>query len=170
MVRPMISRVLAAALAALAIGLGGCDLGVRTDASQGIARFLDAVHAGDRAAFEATIDRPALRADLHRQIVDVGRVKGLDVGGPSEFALDRRITPRMFQLVEAKTGRALTAAPTAAQVALLMKVTDRSHVCVRDLHRDRCLLSFEKQQGVWRLVGMPVGELRIEVEPAPAKN
>jgi hypothetical protein len=164
MVRAMSSRVFAAAICALAVGLSGCNGKAGADAARGIARFLDAAHAGDRTAFEATIDRPALRADLHRQIVAMARGEGLDVGGPSEFALDRRITPRAFRLTDG-TGQALSAAPTAAQVAPLTQVKDRDHACIRDLQRAHCLLSFEKQKGVWRLVGMPAGDLHIEIAP-----
>lgn len=167
MVRRMFSKAQLTAFLALA-ALGGCDINVRADASRGIASFLQAVHTNDRAAFEAALDRPALRADLQRQIVDLGRANSLDVGGPSEFALDRRITPQAFQLVEARTGQALPAAPTVAQVALLMKVIDGRHVCVRDLRRDRCLLTFAKEKGAWRLVGMQATGLTIEVAPARA--
>jgi hypothetical protein len=168
MVAPMVAKAFPAVLAVFALTLSACDVGVRTDASKDIAGFLDAVHTGDRAAFEAAIDRPALQADLRRQITDLARANSLDVGGPSEFAVDRRITPQAFQLVEARTGRALPVAPTAAQVALLMKVIDRTHVCVRDLRRERCLLTFAKQKGTWRLVGMQADDLKIVVG-APAK-
>ena len=156
------------ALLALALLLSACGLDVRADASQGIARFLDAVHRDDPTAFEAAIDRPALRADLRGQIAEVAKANGLDVGeGPSEFALDRRINPEAFRMVEAQTGEALPLAPTAAQVAVLMKVGDRRHVCLQDPARHRCLLSFAKQDKVWRLVGMQANGLKIELPPAP---
>ncbi len=163
----MFRKVSAVALLALALVLGGCDLRVRADASQAIARFLKAVHEDDRAAFEAAIDRPALRSDLRDQLVDLGRANSVEVdGGPSEFALDRMISPEAFRLVEAKTGRALPTTPNAAEVAVLMKVRDRTHVCLGDPRNDRCLLSFTRKKGVWRLVGMPATNLRIEVPPA----
>lgn len=156
------------ALLALALLLGGCGLDVRADASQGIARFLDAVRRGDRQAFEAAIDRPALRSDLRGQIAEIAKADGVDVGeGPSEFALDRRINPEAFRLVEAKTGEALPMAPTAAQVAILMKVRDRGHVCLEDPAQHRCLLSFAKQGKAWRLVGMQANGLKIELPAAP---
>ena len=167
MVRPMFRKVLAGALSALMVTLGGCDLGARASASSGIAHFLEAVQKDDRAAFEAALDRPALREDLRRQLAALGSQTGLVVeGGASEFALDRMITPHAFHMVEARTGQALPVAPTAAQVALLMKVTDHGHVCVRDLKRDRCLMTFAKEKGVWRLVAMQATDLVIAVTPA----
>ena len=66
--------------------------------------------------------------------------------GASEFALDRMITPGAFQPVEARTGQALPVAPTAAQIALTMQVGDKTHVCVTDLGKDRCVLSFAKRR------------------------
>ncbi|MFL5295983.1 MAG: DUF2939 domain-containing protein [Phenylobacterium sp.] len=155
-------------LALTAPGLTGCSLDVRADAAQGVARFLDAVHDGDRKAFEASIDRPALRSALRGQLADLARANGLDVeGGASDFALDRMITPEAFRLVEARSGRPVPAAPTAAQVAVLMKVADKSHVCLGDPSQARCILSFAKRDGVWRLTGMQATELKVVALPPP---
>jgi hypothetical protein len=153
---------------ALGSGLAGCSVDVRADAAQGVARFLDAVRRGDRKAFEAALDRPALRADLRDQLADLGRANGLDVeGGASEFALDRMITPEAFRLVEARTGQTLPVAPTAAQVAVLMRVQDRGHVCLGQTGQPHCLLSFAKKEGRWRLVGMKATELKVVALPPP---
>ncbi|HEX4711092.1 MAG TPA: hypothetical protein VH222_11615 [Phenylobacterium sp.] len=167
----MLGRGLAVALSALAMVVGGCGVDARADAANGIATFLDAVRRGDQPAFEAALDRPALRSDLRDQLTALGRANGVDVnGGPSDFALDRMITPEAFRLVEAHTGQALPMAPTAAQVALSMALRDPNHACVQDLGKARCLLSFAKQNGVWRLVGMPATDLKVEMLPEPAKK
>ena len=171
MVRRMLRKGLVVALTALAVALGGCDIGVRADAAKAIERFLAAVHNNDRAAFEAAVDRPPLRADLRDQLTDLGRAKGVIVeGGPSEFTLDRMISPAAFRLVEAQTGQVLSHAPNAAEIALIMKVRDKGHVCVGDPSKAACVLSFAKRDGVWRLVGMRATDLRIEVPPAPSKK
>ena len=47
-----------------------------------------------------------------------------------------------------------------------MKVRDKTHVCVGDPAKARCLLSFAKRGGTWRLVGMPATNLTIAVPPA----
>lgn len=166
MVRPMVRKVLAGALSALMVALCGCGVGVRASASVGIARFLAAAHDDDRKAFEAQLDRPALRDDLRRQLAELGRRNGLVVeGGASEFALDRMITPHAFHMVEARTGQVLLAAPSAAQVEQLLTVSDRGRACLRDLRRDRCLLVFVKEKGIWRLVAMQATDLVIAVAP-----
>jgi hypothetical protein len=171
MVRCMFRRGSGAAALILALTLGGCSLDTRADAAKGVARFLDAVHRGDRKAFEAAIDRPALRSDLRDQLADLARANGLDVeGGASDFALDRRINPEAFKLVEARTGAALPVAPTAAQVAVLMKVRDRSHVCLTAPGSAVCMLSFTREKGGWKLTGMQAHEMKIELAPAPARR
>ncbi len=171
MVRRRLRKGLVTALSALACLLSACGPGVRADASRAIAGFLGAAQRDDRKAFEAALDRPALRADLRDQLTDLGRARGVVVeGGPSEFALDRMITPAAFRLVEARTGQALPAAPNAAAIALMMQVKDRAHVCVGDPGKPRCALSFAKRDGVWRLVGMQATDLKIAVPPVPAKK
>jgi hypothetical protein len=152
----------------LSLALAGCGLDVRADAAQGIAKFLDAVHRDDHRAFEASIDRKALRSDLRDQLADLGRARGIDVeGGPSEFALDRMITPEAFRLVSARTGQPLPIAPTGAQVALMMQVKDKSHVCLDDPDGHRCALAFAKRGGAWRLTGMRAAELKVVALPPP---
>ncbi len=159
------------ALILAAVAVSGCDLGVRADAAKGVQTFLAAARTGDRPAFEAAIDRPALREDLRGQLIEVARAQGLEVeGGPSDFALDRMIAPEAFRLVQAETGQALPAAPSAAQLAAMMTVVDRRRVCLRDAAReDRCLLTFAKEKtgaaakASWRLVGMQATDLKITV-------
>jgi hypothetical protein len=167
----MLRNGLLVALSALALLVSGCGSRPRADASHAVAAFLQAVHSDDRAAFEAAVDRPALRANLHEQLVSLGRDKAIDVdGGPSEFALDRMISPRAFRLVEAQSGRALPTAPTPAEVAPLVKARDRDHVCLGDPHDSRCLLTFARRKGVWRLVAMPATDLTITLDRGAARK
>jgi len=168
MVARMLRRRVSLAAATLCLVLSACGLDVRTDAAQGIARFLDAVRRDDHKAFEASIDRRLLRNDLRDQLADLGRSKDIDIdGGPSEFALDRMITPEAFRLVSAHTGQPMPIAPTSAQVALLMTVQDKRHVCLGDAAGQRCALSFAKEGRSWRLVGMRATELKVVALPPP---
>jgi hypothetical protein len=149
--------------------LGGCGRGVPKDAVAGAEELFAAVVARDRVAFEAAVDRRAVREDLHGQLVAVAKAQGLEVdGGPSEFALDRMIGPDAFRLVDAQ-GQAVSAPPTAEQLAEIMKVEQKGRVCVQDA-QDRCLLAFARQKGDdgahWRLVSMPAEDLTIALPPA----
>jgi len=133
--------------------------------------LLAAVEAGDAARFEALIDRPALRADLRGQMIAVARANGLDVGGPSDQALDRMIGPQALKLVSAGDQAPLAAPPSKAQVAALLKPIDKTRVCLHDLTpQQTCRLAFAREPAGWRLVGMPAGDLTIQIAPEPAKK
>jgi hypothetical protein len=163
----------AVALFALAMALGGCGGRERSDAATGIARFLAAVQSGDRRAFEAAIDRAAVRADLRGQLIAVARANGVEVdGGPSDFALDRMVAPEVFRLVEAGSGRPLAAPPSPGQVGPLTTLKDGGHACLGEPGGEPCLLSFAKGKAKddWRLVGMLATDLVIHFGPEPAKK
>ena len=156
-------------IAVAVLGLAGCGGSAPKGASENASRLLAAAVRGDRVAFEAEIDRDAVRADLRRQMAEMARAKALDVdGGPSEFALDRMIGPDALRLVRAGSGEVLTAAPTLGQVAQMMTRLDNRRACLRADPAsapgdDRCPLTFAKLKGGWRLVGMQATDLKIEV-------
>ena len=152
-------------LAISALSLVGCDGSAPQGAAENASRLLSAAVKGDRVAFEAEIDRAAVRDDVRRQVAVVAKAKALDVeGGPSEFALDRMIGPNALRLVQAGTGEALTAAPSLGQVTALMHGLGNRRACLRDAAApDHCLLTFAKGHGGWRLVGMQATDLKIEV-------
>jgi len=162
---PVFATVL---LAIAAFGLSSCNGAAPKGAAETASRLLTAAYKNDRVAFEAEIDRAAVREDVRRQVNEMARSKALEVdGGPSEFALDRMISPDALRLVDA-SGARLTTPPTARQVASLMKVVDTNHACVRDAESPKnCLLTFAKgKDPKWRLVGMRALDLRIEVAAA----
>jgi hypothetical protein len=151
-------------LAVLALPLTACGGSAPTGAAEVASRLLAAAMTNDRVAFEAEIDRDALRADMRRQVIEMARTKALDVeGGPSEFALDRMISPDAIRLVDAK-GHRLTEAPEADEVRGMLKATDKTHVCLRQ--GSDCLLTFGKGQAGWRLVGMKARDMTIQVAEA----
>jgi len=156
-------------VAFVGLGLAGCGGGAAPEgAAQSASRLLTAAFKGDRVAFEAEIDRSAVREDVRRQVTALAQATTLDVdGGPSEFALDRMISPAAIRLVHAGSGETLTAAPTPAQVAPLMKTMDANHACLRAAAApDRCLLTFARAGRAWRLVGMQANGLRLQIELA----
>ena len=150
-------------LALMAIGLNGCGAAAPKGAIESASRLLAAALSGDRAAFEAQIDREAVREDVRRQVTELAKAKALEVdGGPSEFALDRMISPEKVRVVDG-SGEALTAAPTLEQVAPLMRKVDADHACLHDVDAQDCLLTFAKGEDHWRLVGMKAINLTIQV-------
>lgn len=173
MVRRMYRWVRATALVAVISGIAGCGGKEKaSDATSAAQALLAAAQTGDAKAFEAHLDRPALRADLRGQLQAVAQANGLDVaGGAADFALDRMIAPEAFHLVRSQDGAQLTTPPTAAQVAPLMTRLGQDRACLHDLAApQRCLLTFTRHDKDWRLVAMPATDLRIVVPPEPAKN
>lgn len=154
-----------ASLSFAILAIAGCGAAPPKGAAEAASRLLTAAYENDRVAFEAEIDRAAVRDDVRRQVNEMARSKALEVdGGPSEFVLDRMISPDALRLVDA-TGARITAPPTPEQVARLMKVVDADHACLRDAESPKnCVLTFAKRKSPkWRLVGMRALDLRIEV-------
>jgi hypothetical protein len=152
-------------LAALALPLSACGGAAPKGAAETASRLLAAAMMNDRVAFEAEIDRDALRDDMRRQVIAMAKTKSLDVeGGPSEFALDRMISPDAIRLVDAK-GQRLTEAPEAGDVRDMLKPVDDDHVCLRQGDAE-CLLTFGKGKDGWRLVGMKARDMTIQVAEA----
>ena len=150
-------------LAVAALGLNSCGAAAPRGAIESASRLLAAALSGDRAAFEAQIDRPAVREDVRRQVTEMAKATALDVdGGPSQFALDRMISPEKVRVVD-RSGSTLTAAPTPKQVAPLMRRVDSKHACLQGAEAHDCLLTFAKGKDAWRLVGMKAMDLTIQV-------
>lgn len=171
MVRRMDRWVRAAALLALTLGMTGC--GERKsgggDSATAAQALLAAVQTGDARAFEAHLDRPALRADLRAQLQTMAAANGLDVaGGAADFALDRMIAPEAFRLVRSQDGAPLTTAPSLGQVTALMTPLAKDRACLHNLATpQRCLLTFARHEDSWRLVAMPAYDLKIVLPPEP---
>ena len=168
MVRRMVRWLRLAFLGALAVTVQACGGGPGADPGVAAQGVLTASQSGDSKAFEAWVDRPAVRAALRDQLIAVARQNGLDVGGPSDGALDRMIGPTALKLVQAGAGTPLAGPPSAAQVAALMKPLDKGRACLHDLTpQQRCLLTFARETPGWRLVAMPAGDVTIGVPAEP---
>ena len=61
--------------ALLALSLGACATVQRYDAAGDIHAFLIAIRDNDKAAFDAHVDRPALKAQMHARILAAGMTK-----------------------------------------------------------------------------------------------
>lgn len=145
--------------------LAACGKSPPKAAAPDVQAVLGAIWAGDAKAFEAHLDRPAARADMRQQMIGVGRQNGLDLGGPSDFALDRMIGPDAVHL--ARNGAPLAGPPAADQVTAQLKAIDKSRVCLHDLSpQQKCLLTFAKEAAGWKLVSLPANHPTIELAPA----
>jgi hypothetical protein len=159
--------------AALLVAQGCARKTPQEDASGTAQALLAAAWSGDAKAFDATIDRPAVRADLRRQLMAVAQANMLAVeGGASDAALDRMITPDALRLAQAETGQPLAAAPTKAQAAALLAPAGKDRVCLRGApDQAGCVLTFGREAAGWRLIGMaPAGFTVRLARPPPPKT
>ena len=173
MVAPMVRTLKLAVLAALLLTMQACARKSEEAGAAGAAHaLLSAVWSGDAKGFEAAVDRPAVRADLRRQLMAVAQVNALSVeGGASDAALDRMITPDAFRMVQADSGAPLGAAPSPAQAAALLRPAGKDRACLQGAAPEQnCLLTFAREKSGWRLIGMAPAGFTIPVGPDPAKK
>lgn len=148
------------ALAGLGVALSACGADAKDEAAQDVRDLLVAAQEGDADAFEAGIDREKLKADLRVQVREAAREQGIDIGGPSDAALDRMIGPDAVRVAQTDP----ETAPTAAQIAEILEVKDNTRACLRvPGEADGCALTFEKQGPRWKLIGVQTS--RLELRP-----
>ncbi len=156
---------LAAGLPLLALAAAGCATLPRYRAAEDVHAFLVAVRDGDRARFEAHVDRPALTMQLRSRLIaeadrrDHGRT-GLAMAAAAlaaplaGVAVDVAVRPDTFRAEALRLGYApdRPLPPTLAIAALVRPLGD-GRACVPDRRGGPCVLSFDESGGVWRLAG-----------------
>lgn len=144
-------------LAAISVAALAAGRGTDKDAAESVRGLLAAAEAGDAAKLEKGLDRPALREDLRRQLIDFARADGIEVdGGPPDMALDRRIGPEAVRLAAAEAG------PPEDH----LKKTGKTQMCLTDTTpQANCVLTFARERGKagWRLVGMQARDPQIDL-------
>ena len=151
-----------AALLLAGASLVGCA--TRPLAAAGDVRgLLIAVRDDDRRSFEAHIDRTALRANLQARLVAKtramhrGRVVdalGVFLSGPASRAADSLlIQPEVFRGVAEYYGyRPGKPIPGPLALSTVLKDGPYGTVCATTGHGGPCILTFEHEATVWRLV------------------
>lgn len=158
-----------ALLTVLAVALSGCATAQRYDAAGDVHALLVAIRDDDRAAFEHHIDRPALKRQIEGRILRESRQAGMSDGWKAlgallarpaaELAGEALVQPRVFRAVAAYYGytpdRPL---PGRLAIGSGLRPAGDGRVCAPRRAGGPCLLVFEEQRGIWRLVGFE-GEL-----------
>lgn len=170
-------------LALTAISLAGCEQATqRYGAAQDIHAFFAAVESGDRPAFDAHIDRPALRKQLRSGI---GQAIGAKVGMSGEAAdvlndllgsdsadqaMDRMISPESFRIVWQNSKIPIKTTPSAWQIAPMLKITPPDQACLtKQPGSDDCVMIFKDEAGTWKLIAIEMGGAKpVTPPPEPA--
>jgi hypothetical protein len=152
-------RALLAGLAALS--LAACASVQRLDAANDVHALLISIRDDDQAAFEAHVDRAALKQELRAKLDErIGRseqLRGLaSILGPAvvDFAGDTLVQPQVFRLVAQHYGYTpSTPIPNSIEIAGALKPLPDGRVCAVSKKDGPCLLTFTKEAGVWKLTG-----------------
>ncbi|MDE2487409.1 MAG: DUF2939 domain-containing protein [Alphaproteobacteria bacterium] len=149
----------------LTLTLSACASVQRLDAANDVHALLLSIRDDDQAAFDAHVDRPALKREIETRIEAAGakRYGGLATllaPGLAEFAGDTLVQPGVFRLVAEQYGYSRqTQIPGAIAIAGALRTMPDGRVCAVTKKRGACVLVFTKEQGVWKLTGFE-GDLK----------
>jgi hypothetical protein len=145
----------------MTLSLAACASVHRLDAANDVHALLLSIRDNDQAAFDAHVDRAALKSVLQAKIDQrVGKdekLKGIAaLLGPSlvDFAGDALIQPRTFKAVAQQYGYTdATKIPGPVAIAGALKTLPDGRVCATKKKDGPCVLVFTKEEGVWKLTG-----------------
>jgi hypothetical protein len=163
--------LLAAAVAALT--LAGCATIPRVDAAQDIHALMVAIRDGDRQAFDAHVDREALKTQMRARVLaeaarsNAGGATSLQalgafLAGPLvDVAVDAFLRPEVFRAVAEMRGYSPSRPiPSSLAIAQFVKPLGDGTACVVERKGGPCLLDFRNEEGTWRLTGFE-GDLSL---------
>ncbi|MBE7217943.1 MAG: DUF2939 domain-containing protein [Caulobacteraceae bacterium] len=170
-------RLRLALSAALALAAAGCATVPRLSAANDIRAFLVAVRDGDRAGFDAHVDRAALKTQLRSRILgETARAHGTQswatlgaaLAGPLvDVGVDALVQPEVFRAEAVRLGYDPDQPiPPALALAPYVRPLGDGRVCVITAQGGPCVFDFDNEAGAWRLTGYD-GPLRL---PPPARR
>lgn len=151
-----------AVLALAALSLSACATAERYTAANDVHALLISIRDGDDAAFEAHIDRPALKRQIEsRLMAETRKASGSDglaalgallAPALADAAGDALLRPQVFRSVAAYYGYdAGTAIPGPLAIGSQLKAVGDGRVCATRKKDGPCLLTFTETAGTWRL-------------------
>jgi hypothetical protein len=158
------NRSFAVLLAALAMMLSSCATATRYDAAGDVHALLVAIRSNDRAAFDAHVDRPALKAQMKARLIS----EAAKAHGPNSLAVfgailarplvdvaaDQLVQPDVFAAVADYLGySAAKPLPDRLAITAALQPIDDTTVCASKKKDSPCILVFRNESGTWRLVG-----------------
>jgi len=174
----MIRFPILATLALAAALLSGCAETARIGAAADIRAFLISIRDGDRAAFDAHVDRPLLKEQIRARLLAAAARRGAEGGDLAALGLvlarpladslaESLIQPDVFRAVAEYYGyRPDAPIPGDLTIASSLRSIDEGHVCVTKGKSGPCVLDFRNEAGTWRLIGFE-GDLPKAPAPRP---
>jgi hypothetical protein len=144
---------------AAALSLTACASAHKLDAANDVHALLLSIRDNDGQTFDAHVDHDALKKQLSAQLDQgIGQNKKVrDLAallGPSviDFADQALIQPKTFKLVAEQYGYSpATKIPGPIAIATTLKTLPDGRVCATKKKDGPCVLTFTKEQGVWKL-------------------
>lgn len=160
--RPILAALAAAGL--LALGAAACSTVPRLEAAGDIHAFLVAVRDGDRAGFDAHVDRPALKVQLRSRVLgETARDNGTGslaalgalLAGPLvDAGVDALVQPAVFRAEAVRLGYdPAKPIPSSLALATLVRPLGDGRACVSTARGGPCVFDFNDEAGTWRLTG-----------------
>ena len=152
-------------LALAALTMASCAETTKIDAAGDIHAFLIAIRDGDRATFDAHVDRPVLKDQIRARLMAQAARRNDQLGGLAALGVvlgrplvdslsDALIQPDVFRAVAEYLGySAQTPIPNQLVIASALRRLDDADVCAAKKKDGPCVLVFRNEAGVWRLVG-----------------
>jgi hypothetical protein len=152
------------ALTLAAASLSACATVDRYDAAGDVHALLVAIRDNDRAAFDAHVDRQALKGQIESRLVQEARKAKVESGwqaaivalaGPAaNLAGEALIRPETFRAAADYYGYTPDKPiPGRIAIASTLHPTGDGQVCATKKKDGPCLLTFTREGEVWRLSG-----------------
>jgi hypothetical protein len=161
------------AVLALALLASACATVASYPAANDIHTFLVSIRDGDRAAFDAHVDRDALKTNLRARVMtDVARTTekggaslqafGAFLAGPLvDVAVDAMLKPEVFKAVAEMHGYTSSQPiPSSLAITQLVKQLGGDTVCVVTKKGGPCMLDFKDEGGTYKLINFE-GDLSL---------
>lgn len=163
-------RILAVCL--LTAVIAACASVKKLDAANDVHALLIAIRDDDQAAFDAHVDRAALKREIQSRLTAeaskdqrLSGIAALLAPGLAELAGETLVQPSVFRAVAARYGYTPeTKIPGPMVISQALKTLPDGRVCATRSKDGPCLLIFTKgPDGRWRLSGFEgeLSELRI---------
>ena len=163
------------ALAALAsiLTLSACATVQSYPAANDIHAFLVSIRDGDRATFDAHVDKDALKTNLRARVMsEVAKTTagggasmqafGAFLAGPLvDVAVDAMLKPEVFKAVAELHGyTASRPIPSSLAITQMVKQLGAGDVCVITKKDGPCVLDFKDEAGTYKLINFE-GDLSL---------
>lgn len=141
--------------------MSACATLPRFEAASDIHALLVAIRDGDRSAFDAHVDRAALKEQLRARVLsEAGSSSALAALGALlarplvDVAVDQLVRPDVFRAVAVELGYASDKPlPGSITISQFVRPLEGGRACVFTRRGGPCVLLFRQEDGVYKLVG-----------------